>query len=191
MKKVICVLSGLALIAAVGATTNDVGADEPSNWALTNCAGGKVKSGVACDLKNVRNQKCLLPKHNIGQTEWDFGACGESKAKIFSKNGGDILCGEPVALKLGGEFYRKCVNPQTVGINICSDGGDKPGPQHFTWKLTGCKDGEPVAPGAAVALFNTERGDSVVYASRASRIVDTCWADKVKLGRCDHIPRDQ
>jgi hypothetical protein len=84
----------------------------------------------------------------------------------------------------GGEFYRKCQNPQTAGINICSDAMEKPEERHFTWKITGGTSGQPVAPGAAVSLYNTERKDSVAFAKRPSSVADTCWADKMTLGQC-------
>lgn len=184
MKNIIGYLGAAAILAGIAVISHDVGAAEPAEWSLTNCKGGKANSGVSCDLKNTKNNKCLVPVHHAGQVEWDFAACGDAKAQLVSKAGGAIKYGEPVALKLGGEFYRKCQNPQLLGVSVCSDATGKPEDRHFTWKITGGTSGEPVASGAPFSLYNTERKDSIVFAKRVSKIADTCWADQVKLGQC-------
>jgi hypothetical protein len=184
MKKVVCTASVVAVIAGV-AMTSEVRAGEPAEWILTNCQGGKPLSGVSCDLKNTKKGQCLVQSRKTGQADWDFAPCGGAKTKIVAKSDGPIKCGEPVKLQLGDEFYRKCRDPQKVGINICSDDADKPAPSgidHFTWQLTGCT-GE-VNADSPISLYNTQRKDSVVFATRPSIVVDTCWADKVKFGKC-------
>jgi hypothetical protein len=123
----------------------------------------------------------------MGQTDWDFASCSSKprQAQIVAKDSGSVSCNETVALKLGSEFFRKCKDPQKFGINICSESSSSPQAIHFDWQLHGCQ-GE-VEAGEAVALYNVSRQDSVVYAKRPSKMVDTCWNDKMKLGQCTTV----
>lgn len=188
MFKKIFVLVSVGSAALVLGAATPAGADEPADWVLDNCvdasgnATTKIDSGAQCDLKNRKNSKCLVRESHSGQTDWDFAACGKRQATIVAKSAGAVTCGETVALKLGSEFFRKCVNPQAVGINICSEETAQPEEKHFDWKLQGCAG--QVETGKAVSLYNISRKDSVVFAKRPSKVADTCWSDKIKFGQC-------
>ena len=189
-KKIVVVSSVAAALGVVAMSAPVQAGNEPTDWVLENCVDTngnpttKITSGAACDLKNKKNGKCLVRDSHMGQTDWDFASCSAKprQAKFVAQNPGAISCGETVALKLGSEFFRKCKDPQKMGINICSDGGDSPKPMHYDWQLSGCSG--DVESGEAVALYNVSRGDSVVFAKRPSKMVDTCWNDKMKLGQC-------
>lgn len=192
-KKIVAVSSLAAVVGVVAAASPVKAGNEPTEWVLENCvdASGKpttkIASGAKCDLKNTRNGKCLVRESHTGQTDWDFAACASRprQAQIVAKSAGPISCGETVALKLGTEFFRKCRDPQTVGINICSESKSTPDAMHFDWQLQGCSG--DVEAGESVALYNVSRGDSVVFAKRPSKMVDTCWADKTKFGQCTTV----
>ncbi len=192
LKKIVSLVFVSAAVATLAAST-PAGADEPADWVLENCvdAAGKpttkLESGAKCDIKSPKRGQCLVFDKHMGQVDWDFAACGSKprNALLVARNSGALNCGETFALKLGSEYFRKCHDPQTVGINICSDSGSKPESKHFEWQLRGCS-GQAEA-GKSVALYNVTRGDSVVYAKRPSRMVDTCWADKMKMGQCTTV----
>jgi hypothetical protein len=196
-KKIVCVLA-----VAVGSIAFAASAEEDhSEWALENCvdAAGKpttkIANGAKCELKNKRRGECLIRVANPGQTDWDFAPCSKhpKSASIQKEGGGAIKCGDTVALELGlgGEnhtaWYRKCVNPQTVGINVCQDLASAPEKKHFEWQLKCSGD---VEENKAFGLHNTARKDDIVYAKRPSKMVDTCWAGKVKLGQCITVKDD-
>jgi hypothetical protein len=193
MKKVVVVGAVLGVLGVVG-LSQPAGAGDVANWTL-NCEGGSVTSGAKCDLKNQKSGSCLVGDHNMGQTDWSFRPCGSHNMELVSKSGGAIKCGEVVALKLGEEFYRKCVNPQTVGINVCSEKSSAPEEKvqgrsdisHYQWKIVGCPDGQPVPQDQPVVLHNTVRNDSIVYARRPSKVTNTCWANDIKFGECASI----
>ena len=179
-------LASVAIV--VLAAPRSAGADEPSNWSLENCIDSKGKAttkpdgGSKCDLKNQRSGQCLVYAKHAGQADWDFAACGSRNATLATKASGALSCGETFALKLGNEYFRKCVNPQIAGINICSESAASPAAIHWDWQLKNCTG--DVESGKPLALFNVSRGDSVVFAKRPSRVADTCWANKMKLGQC-------
>jgi hypothetical protein len=191
MKKVVLAGAALSVLAAIASVTQPAGAQDVANWTFTGCEGGKVTSGAKCNLKNQKNGQCLVHSHHMGQVDWDFGGCNGQEVTLISKTGGQIKCGETVALKVGNEFFRKCVSPQTVGINICSDGFSSPQEKingtsatDWDWKITGCPDGQPVEMDKPIVLHNISRNDSVVYAKRPSKMVDTCWANSMKFDQC-------
>jgi hypothetical protein len=201
-KKVLAFVFVSGAIAAVAlTTTGSATAGEPAEWSLEECVDSagkpttKVTSGTKCELKNRKNGQCLIRVSHAGQADWDFSSCEtKSKTMLFQKEGGgDIKCGDTVALQLGvggnkQEWYRKCTNPQTVGINICSDEGAVQ-KKHFEWQLKSCANGQ-LESGKPFALYNTARKDSVVFAKRPSKMVDTCWADKIKYGQCSTVRDD-
>ncbi len=178
----------VALIVATSAS-----ADEPAQWVLENCADAKgapvtkLFSGVVCDLKNTKSGTCLVQEHHDGQADWDFAPCSSKprSARLVTATASPIGCGETFALKLGSEFFRKCVNRQDVGINICSEKASPPQTRHFDWQLQGCNG--QLETGKPVSLYNVSRKDSVVYAKRSGRVVDTCWSDSTKYGQCTSI----
>ena len=190
MFKKIVVLASIGSAALLVGMTSPAGADEPADWVLENCVDAKgnpttkIENGAKCDLKNRKNGKCLVRESHMGQTDWDFAACASKprQMQITAKDAGALSCGETFALKLGNEYFRKCVNPQTVGINICSEAKSTPEPMHYDWQLQGCSG--QVESGKPVSLFNVSRKDSVVYAKRPSKVADTCWSDSMKLGQC-------
>jgi hypothetical protein len=190
MFKKILVLATVGSAALVFGASTPAGADEPADWVLENCvdasgkATTKLESGASCDLKNRKNNKCLVREGHIGQTDWDFASCTSKprQVKLVAKDGGALSCGETFALKIGSEYFRKCVNPQTIGINICSEGASQPEARHYDWQLQGCSG--QIETGKPVALYNVSKKDSVVYAKRPSKMVDTCWNDKMKFGQC-------
>lgn len=165
-------------------------ADEPTDWVLENCvapngsATTRIVSGVRCDLRNRKTGMCLVRKSNGDQADWDFAPCGSRgrDATIVAREGGPVACGQTVAVKLGHEYFRKCRDPQKVGINICSEEARVPQAMHYDWQFQGCSG--QLEAGKAVALFNVSRRDSVVYAKRPSKVVDTCWSDTMKYGQC-------
>jgi hypothetical protein len=190
MFKKIVVVAGVASVLGVVGMASPAGADEPSDWTLENCvdANGqettKISDGAQCDLKNRKSGKCLVREGHVGQVDWDFAACSSKprNMKVTAKSSGPVTCGETFALKLGSEYFRKCRDPQKIGINVCSEGTDTPETKHFEWQFQGCSG--QVEAGKPVSLYNVARKDSVVFAKRPSRMVDTCWSDKMKLGQC-------
>jgi hypothetical protein len=189
MFKKIFVVAAVASIASVIGLAKPAGADEPADWSLENCvdASGhpttKLADGAQCDLKNRKSGKCLVHDSHRGQVDWDFATCSAHprSVKVTAKAGGAISCGETVAIKIGSEYFRKCHDPQIMGINICSEGG-APQAMHYEWQFQGCSG--QLETGKPVALYNTSKKDSVVYAKRPSKMVDTCWADNMKYGQC-------
>ncbi len=192
MFKKATVLVVLSAALASVALTQSAGASESPEWSLEDCvdAAGKpatkLTSGAVCELKNRKNNQCLIRVSHMGQVDWDFGSCDthSKSARLVKEGGGELKCDDTFALELGvggskTEWFRKCVNPQTVGIGICSDDVTKPEKKHFDWKLKGCSAGQLEA-GKPFALFNVSKGDSVVFAKRASKVVDTCWNDVMK-----------
>ena len=188
--KKLVVVGLVGLVSAALGLPSTAEADEPAEWVLENCAdakGGavtKVYSGVVCDLKNRKNGKCLVQERHDGQVDWDFESCASKprNMKLWTKPSTAINCGETFALKLGNEFFRKCQNPQDIGINICSETASPPEPRHFDWQLTGCTG--QLTAGTAVSLYNVSRRDSIVYAKRPGSVIDTCWSDSTKVGQC-------
>jgi hypothetical protein len=187
LKKIVpFVLASVAVV--VFAAPQAASADEPSDWSLENCIDSKGKpttkpdGGSRCDLKNQKSGQCLVFTKHVGQADWDFAACGSRSATLSTKAPGAVSCGETFALELGNEYFRKCVNPQSVGINICSEAKSAPEPMHYDWQLQGCSG--QVEAGKPVSLYNVSRKDSVVFAKRPSKVADTCWANKMKLGQC-------
>lgn len=187
--------SNVAAVAVVGTAaflfglSGPVVAAEPADWLLENCvdASGRpstqIADGVRCDLKNSTSGTCLVQRSHSDQADWDFAACSSKPRNLkISAGAGPISCGQTVAIKLGTEYYRKCVNPQTRGINICSEQASAPQARHFDWQFAACTG--QLDTGKPVALYNVSRKDSVVYAARPSKVVDTCWADKVKYAQC-------
>lgn len=198
MKRV-AVLGGGAVVAALvgGVSAPDVAsAQEPPEWVLENCAdarGGavtKIFSGVVCDLRNTKTNKCLVQASQSDQTDWSFAECRSRprNLRLFTRTAQPIACGETFAMKLGSEFFRKCERPQRKGINVCSEKASPPQARHFDWQLVGCTG--QLEAGKPVALFNVSRKDSVVYAPRPGDAVDTCWADKRRYGRCATVRDD-
>jgi hypothetical protein len=190
------------LAVALGAITMPAAAGgEPQEWVLQNCvdASGKATtspgSGAKCELKNTKNNQCLIRVAQPGQTDWNFASCDDHpKSMLFQKQGGgDLKCGDTVALELGlggqnhTRWYRKCATPQTVGINICQDDVDQPEAKHFDWQLQCSGD---IQTGRKFALYNKSQKDAVVYAKRPSKVADTCWNDKMKAGICASV-RDE
>lgn len=182
--------SAVAVIAVTGPAT----AGESPEWTLEGCvdAAGrpttKITSDTVCELKNTKKNACLIRESHMGQADWDFAPCSKhpKSARFHTESGGALNYGEHFALQLGvggskQEWYRKCHNPQTVGINICSDEGS-PEKKHYEWQFKGGSG--QVEAGKALTLFNTARNDSVVYAKRPSKMVDTCWHDKMRYGQC-------
>jgi hypothetical protein len=190
MFKKIVVLASIGTAALVLGSATPAGADEPADWVLENCVDAKgnpttkIETGAKCDLKNLKNGKCLVREGHMGQTDWDFASCSARprQMQITAKDAGALNCGETFAMKLGNEYFRKCQSPQKVGINICSESKSAPEPMHYDWQLQGCSG--QVEAGKAVSLFNVSRKDSVVYAKRPSKVADTCWSDSMKLGQC-------
>jgi hypothetical protein len=190
MFRKIAVVSVVGAFAAVVGLAGPAGADEPADWTLENCVDPsgnpttKLVNGAQCDLKNRKSGKCLVREGHMGQVDWDFAACASKprQMKVTTKDNGAVTCGETFALKLGSEYFRKCVNPQTIGINICSESTNTPQAMHFDWQFQGCSG--QVEAGKPVSLYNVSRKDSVVYAKRPSKMVDTCWSDSMKLGQC-------
>jgi hypothetical protein len=180
------------VLGATALASNQADAGEVVNWTLTGCEGGKVTSGGKCNLKSQGNGRCLIQDHNRGQTDWNFGNCDGKQVSFVSKSGGAIKCGEPLALKIGNEYFRKCVNPQLVGINVCSESASSPqdhingsNATHWDWKITGCQEGTPVDMDKPFALLNVTRNDTIVYARRPSqRMTAVCWANSMQHGVC-------
>lgn len=190
MKKMVVSGAVLGVLGLLG-FAQPAGAGDVANWELTGCEGGAVTSGAKCNLKNQKSGQCLVFDHNMGQTDWSFRGCGSPDVSFVNKGGGPIKCGEVVALKMGKEFYRKCVNPQTVGINVCSDAASSPqdhingtNATHWDWKIVGCPDGQPVPVDKPIVLHNIARNDSIVFAKRPSKVTDTCWANSIKFDQC-------
>lgn len=198
MKKAIVSL----LVVAFGGVALAVSAeDEHDQWQVQTCvdANGKpttkITNDTKCELHNNKRKACLIRVANPGQVDWDFAACKDHPAsmRFFKEGGGEIKCGDTVALQLGlgGEnhtrWYRKCGTPQSVGINICQDEGANPEKKHFDWQIQCSGD---FAPNKAFTLRNVSEKDDVVYAKRPSKMVDTCWARKMKLGQCASV-RDE
>jgi hypothetical protein len=196
-KKVIAFTVVSSIVAAV-AVAEPATAGESPEWSLQNCvdAAGKptdkIASDVKCELKNHKNNLCLIRDSHMGQADMDFAPCDKHpKSVLFHKeSGGAINYGDPVALKLGvsggkEEWYRKCVNPQTLGINICSDSGS-PEKKHFEWQLRGGSG--QVEVNKPFALFNVSRGDSMVWAENPSKMINFCW-DKDRVGKYCKNPR--
>lgn len=190
MAKRVVVLGVVAVFCALVGLPSAASADEPADWVLENCAdarGGpvtKIFSGVVCDLENRKNGMCLVQVRHDDQVDWDFAACSSKprNMKLWTKPAAPIGCGETFALKLGDEFFRKCVSPQSTGINICSEKASPPEPKHFDWQFLGCTG--QLQAGTPVSLYNVSRKDSIVYAKRPNAVVDTCWSDRMKLGQC-------
>jgi hypothetical protein len=193
MKRIFGGLLGLGLIAAL-IPAQEVDAKEVNAWTMDFGGGSTIPVGKAGDLKNTQSGECLIHGSGIttkGQADWAFGSCGGKKAKILrkdSKKTGPLMCGETFALQLGNECFRKCVDPQNAGINICSETCGKD--MHFQWQFKGCEAGKPVDPKTPLTLWNNARKDSLVYAKRPGPVVDTCWADKELKGVCTTV-RDQ
>ncbi len=189
MFKKIVVLASIGTAALVVGMASPAGADEPADWVLENCVDAKgnpttkIENGAKCDLKNRKSGKCLVRQSHMGQVDWDFTSCSSRPRnfQITAKDSGAVSCGETFALKLGNEYFRKCVNPQTVGINICSESASAPEPKHYDWQFQCSGQVEANKP---LSLYNVSRKDSVVYAKRPSKMVDTCWSDKMKFGQC-------
>jgi len=168
------------------------GFDEPADWVVENCVAAtgtattSIATGARCDLKNRKTGKCLVHETHTGQVDWNFASCTVKPRQmtITAKEPGAVFCGETVAIKLANEYFRKCLDPQSIGINVCSEATNVPHPRHFDWQFQGCTG--QLASGRPVSLYNVSRKDSIVYASR-SRAVDTCWSDKIKLGQCSTV----
>lgn len=190
MKKQIVTL----LVVGLGAVAFAASAEDSTpnaEWTMQNCVDSagksttKITSGVKCELKNTKKKDCLIRDGHTGQVDWDFADCEKHpKSVLFQKEGGgDIKCGDTVAIQMGWggenhtEWFRKCVNPQTIGINICSDEDKQASKKHYDWQLKCTGD---LAAGKEFALYNVSQKDSVVYAKRPSKMVDTCWAGKMK-----------
>jgi hypothetical protein len=193
-RKIFAVGATALVLGAIALVENQAGADEAVNWTLTGCEGGKVTSGGKCNLKNQGNQRCLVRDSNRGQTDWNFGNCSGQQVTLVTKSGAAPKCGDTVALKIGNEFFRKCVSPQLVGINICSEAASSPQERiggtnatHWDWQIKGCAEGTPLDQDKPFALHNISKNDSVVFAKRPSKVADTCWASKMKFGQCTTI----
>lgn len=190
MFKKIVVLASIGTAAFVVGMSSPAGADEPADWVLENCvdangnATTRIENGTKCDLKNRKSGKCLVRDSHVGQTDWDFAACSSKprQFQITAKDAGALSCGETFAMKLGTEYFRKCRDPQKVGINICSEVKSAPEPMHYDWQLQGCSG--QVEAGKPVSLYNVSRKDAVVFAKRPSKVADTCWSDKIRYGQC-------
>lgn len=188
MFKKMIVVGAVASVASLVGLTSPAGADQPADWSLENCvdANGspttKIASGAKCDLKNRKHGQCLVHNSHHGQVDWDFASCGSRQVEIVARNGGSISCGETVAMKVGNEFFRKCRDPQLMGINICSESANPPKDMHYDWQFQGCSG--QLGTSEPVALYNVSRKDSVVYARRPSKMVDTCWEKDMKYGQC-------
>lgn len=193
MFKKTVVLASIGTAAFLIGMASPVAAQEPADWALENCVNAqgapttKIENGAKCDLKNRKNGKCLVRMSHVGQADWDFVSCSAQPRnfQVTTKDAGAVSCGETFALKLGNQYFRKCTNPQTVGINICADTTNTAEAKHYEWQFQGCTG--QVEAGEPVSLYNVTRKDSVVYAKRPSKIVDTCWSDKIKLGQCTTV----
>ena len=194
MSKKAVVTSLLLTAAAVVAVAAPAAAGENPEWVLQDCvdASGapttKLASDTKCELKNTKSGQCLIRDSHMGQADLDFASCDKHpKSVLFHKEGGGAIAyGDTVAMQLGvgshkAEWYRKCVNPQTVGINICSEGGS-PDKKHYDWKLKGGSG--QVKVGKPIALFNVSRNDSVVFAKLPSKVVDLCWDASMRGGYC-------
>lgn len=190
-RRIFAVGATALVLGAIALVENQAGAGETANWTLTGCEGGKVTSGGKCNLKSQGNQRCLVFDQNRGQTDWGFGSCTGQQVTLVTKSGAAPKCGDTVALKIGKEFFRKCVSPQLVGINVCSEAAASPqehiggtNATHWDWQIKGCAEGTPLDQDKPFALYNISRKDSVVYAQRPSKVADTAWENTTKFGQC-------
>jgi hypothetical protein len=185
MKKIAMLGAALATVLVAMQTAS---AKEVNAWTMDVGSETTVPVGKALDLKNTQSGRCLIFREgwtNLGQTDWNLASCGGKRVKFLRKdrsNTGPLLCGETFALQVGNECFRKCVNPQPAGINVCSEKCGKD--MHYQWQFRGCEAGRPVNPKTPVALWNLERQDSLVFGVRPGKVADTCWADKELNGVC-------
>src|SRR5436309_1680921 len=101
MRKLIAAMSVLGFVAVAFAASAD---DDSTQWSLENCVDSagkptkKISSGTKCELKNKKNNQCLIRVANPGQTDWDFASCdAHPKSMLFQKSGGgDLKCGDTV-----------------------------------------------------------------------------------------------
>src|SRR5205085_12308534 len=98
MFKKIVVLASVGTAALVVGMTSPAGADEPADWVLENCVDAKgnpttkIETGAKCDLKNRKNNKCLVRESHMGQTDWDFASCSSKprQMQITAKDAGAL-----------------------------------------------------------------------------------------------------
>jgi hypothetical protein len=182
------VISGILMVAIALVATRDASAKEVNAWTMSSGGSTTVPVDTAVDLRNTQNNSCLIDRSGWsrrGQADWDLASCGGKRARFHRKdpsNKGPLLCGETVALQIGDECFRRCVNPQLAGINICSEACGRE--LHYQWQLRGCAPDQPVDPKVPVVLWNTVQQDSLVYGKRPSKVTNTCWAEKEIAGVC-------
>jgi hypothetical protein len=161
---------GLAVVGAAVFSAQDSRADvaQPKGWILM--GAGAQTSGQGFALKNIDQESCLDSK---GRTGVDLGwqSCNNTAAAFVKQGGGQIKCGDTVALRIDGRHYY--YSKQTFGINI-TDTRNANDSQIYQWKIV-C-DGTGVVPlNTPVGLFNTKENDYLVGGRRLVG-VNLIWA---------------
>ena len=114
-----------AAIASV-ALTQSAGASESPEWSLEDCvdAAGrpvtKLTSGAVCELKNRKNNQCLIRVSHMGQVDWDFASCDShpKSARLVKEGGGDLKWVQiPVYIMITGTYASMVTHGQAADFS--------------------------------------------------------------------------
>ncbi len=130
--------------------------------------GTNLVSDAAFDLQNTVSGSSLTYKRqgsfggiNLG---WN-GTHGNYVTVKRQNGGGNVLYGEPVALKVrvgsDGNWLKYEHRDQGINLNWNKS------PQ-YEWIIKGGTDGQPVKAGDTIAIVSTKENDSVIYCYRAN-----------------------
>jgi hypothetical protein len=161
MKKAIIGL-GMAVVGAAVFSAQDSRADvaQPRGWMLL--SAGAQTSGQGFALKNLDSGQCLNSKGRTGVDLGWQGCDGNTDAAFVKQGGGQIKCGDTVALRIDGRHYY--YSKQTFGINI-TDTRNANDSNIYQWKIV-CDGTGPVPLNTPVGLFNTKENDYLVGGMR-------------------------
>ncbi len=135
---------------------------------------GPLESGEKVSLLNtVNNGYIKYGKRNLGINLVWSSAEPAGNIEVHSPDGGPILYGEKVAIRVNDGGFLK-YGHRKIGINlnwVSSNAPEKP----FEWEVRGGTSGAPVAKNTKVRLFNTVENDYLVYCRRPTGI-NLGWA---------------
>ena len=158
-------------IAAVATPRFAVAEPTSTGWVLTNARGGKAISGGGYRLFNVYNKQHLVVRP--GKTpSVDASPTAPYDVELVTARGGELLCGEPFALRVAG--YNLVLDPKSGAVVPTADRKAE------EWKLLGCGRGA-VTLGPSLALVNVKRGDAWVGCKRHGATT-YCWDEKQLMG---------